>query len=334
MFKNYLITSLRNLWRYKGYSAINILGLAIGLACVILILLYVKSELSYDQFHENRDELYLLGIQTTNPQTGATNTRAIGPYRLADELEVDFADFEQIIRFAPQNGEPVEIDDRTYYEDQLSFVDAEVFQAFTFPLVKGDPSTALSDPFSVVLTDEVAQKYFGSSDPIGQIIKIRESDFKVTGIMNAIPEQSQFKFDILVSINCGPQLFSKIVLENWGEGYVWTFVKTPKNTRSENYESRLQSFADVKLESWKAFSPKIVMHPLKNLYLDSSAISGFFPGGDRTYVIAFSFIALFILIIACINFMNLATARSGIRAKEVGLRKVVGAERSQIIMQF
>ncbi|MBK8505165.1 MAG: ABC transporter permease [Saprospiraceae bacterium] len=228
MLKNYLLTSFRNLWRYKGYSIINILGLAIGLACVILILLYVKSELSYDRFHENREELFLLSIQMINPQTGAANTRAIGPYRLADELAVDFPDFEQIIRFAPQDGETVEIGDRRYEEDHLTFVDPEVFQAFTFPLTKGDPITALNDPFSVVMTEEVAQKYFGNSDPIGQVVKIRESDFKVTGIVEEIPEQSQFNFDIFVSINCAPQIFSKIVLENWGEGYVWTFVKMSK----------------------------------------------------------------------------------------------------------
>ncbi|MCB0664331.1 MAG: FtsX-like permease family protein, partial [Saprospiraceae bacterium] len=177
-------------------------------------------------------------------------------------------------------------------------------------------------------------KYFGTDEPIGKVLRIRNADFKGTGIMQEIPEQSQFDFNILISMNCAPQIFSKIVLENWGEGYVWTFVRTPDNKSPADYEDRLQAFVDVKLEAWKAASPKIIMYPLTDLYLDSANIFGWMPGGDRTYVLAFSFIAAFILLIACINFMNLATARSGIRAKEVGLRKVVGAERSQLIMQF
>lgn len=334
MLKNYFKTALRNLWRYKGYSLINLLGLAIGLACVMLIILYVRSELSYDRFHENKDQIYLLTLQTTNPQNGETTMRAIGPYRLAKELEVDFPDFPEIIRIAPQGREGIEIGDKSYQEEHVAFVDDGVFETFTFPLVKGDPKTVLQDPYSVVITPAVAQKYFGSDDPMGKVLRIREADFKITGIMEAIPETSQFDFDILISMNCAPQVFSKIVLENWGEGYVWTFVKTQENKMPEDYQSRLQSFTDVKLEAWKAASPRINMHPLKDLYLDSGTILGWIPGGDRTYVLAFSFIAAFILLIACINFMNLATARSGIRAKEVGLRKVVGAERSQLVIQF
>ncbi len=334
MLKSYLRSSLRNLWRHKGHSLINIIGLAIGMACVILILLYVKSELSYDQFHEKKDQIYLLKIQTTNPQSGAENKRAIGPYRLADELRVDFPDFESVIRFAPQSREAIEVGAETYYEENLTFVDPEIFSAFTFPLIKGNPNIALSDPHSLVLTKGIASKYFGSEDPIGKTVRIRDTEFSITGIMADVPDQSQFGFDILVSMNCAPNLFSRIVLENWGEGYVWTFVTLPPEKEPADFRSRLEDFVAAKLEAWKAFSPVLAMHPLTDLYLDSQDISGFAPGGDRTYVVAFSFIALFILIIACINFINLATARSSLRAKEVGLRKVVGAERKQLIGQF
>ena len=275
-----------------------------------------------------------MSIQATNPQNGVTNNRVFGPYRMADELEVDFPDFEHIIRFAPQGRESVEYKDQVYQEDQLTFVDPDVFQAFTFPLSQGDPMTALLDPYSIVITESIARKYFGAENPIGQVLKIRGADFKVTGIMEEIPEQSQFQFDMLVSMNCAPQIFSKIVLENWSEGYVWTFVMTSKDKTPQDYTSRLQAFTDIKLEAMKAFTPAIAMHPLPDLYLDSRNLPGFAPGGDRTYVIAFSLIAIFILLIACINFMNLATARSAVRAREVGLRKVIGAERSQLIMQF
>jgi putative ABC transport system permease protein len=334
MLKSYITTALRNLWRYRGYTLINILGLAIGLACVMLILLYVRSELSYDRFHENRDQIYLLTLQSTNPQNGVTSQRAIGPYRLADELKVDFPDLEQIIRIAPQGRETIEYQDQIYQENKLAFVDPEIFQVFTFPFSTGDPKKALEDPHSLVMTDAIAKKYFGNNNPIGQVVRIRNADFKVTGIMEEIPDQSQFKFDILVSMNSAPNVFSKIVLENWGEGYVLTLAMTKPNESPRDFAARLQDFTNVKLESWKAFSPAIIMHPLSSLYLNAGNLSGFAPGGDRTYVIAFSFIAGFILLIACINFMNLATARSAVRAREVGLRKVVGAGRSQLITQF
>lgn len=334
MFRNYLTSALRNLWRHKGHSAINILGLAIGMACLILIMLYVKSELSYDRFHQHREQIYMMNLQVTIPQTGAKENSAIGPYRLADELKVDFPDFEQVVRFAPRNGEYVEVGDQTYIEQNLTFVDPEVFEMFTFPLLQGTSENALEDPYSVVLTPEVAQKYFGTANPIGQNIRIRDLDFAVTGILQEIPDQSQFQFDILVSMNCAQQAFSRIVLENWGEGYVWTFTKVPEDKGPDDYRARLAEFTSLKLEDWEDFSPVIAMHPLGDLYLDSADFPDFAPGGDRTYVMAFSFIALFILVIACINFINLATARSSLRAKEVGLRKVVGAERSQLIGQF
>lgn len=210
MFRNYIKSALRNLWRYKGHSAINILGLAIGMACLILIMLYVKSELSYDNFHEHKSELYLLNIQTTNPQTGDQVKRVIGPYRMADELAVDFPDFEQIMRIAAMGRESVEIGDQIYIEEEnLAFVDPGVFQTFTFPLIKGNPETALEDPYSVVITPEISRKYFSEGNAIGKTMRIRDFDFAVTGIMEEIPDKSQFKCGILVSMNCAPQVFSR-----------------------------------------------------------------------------------------------------------------------------
>ena len=334
MLKNYLKSTLRNLWRYKGYSTINILGLAIGMTCLILIMLYVNWELSYDQFHEKKDRIYLLNIQTTNPQNGTVAKRAIGPYRLADELAVDFPDLEQIIRLAPRGREGVEVGEELYMEENLAFADPEVFQVFDFPLIEGDPANVLEDPYSLVVTPKIAQKYFGNANAIGQTVTIRELDFKITGIMHPIPERSQFRTDLLISMNCAPQVFSRIVLENWGEGYVWTFALTKEGFQAEDYIPRLAEFTATKLADWAEVSPVINMHPLTDLYLDSGELAGFVSGGDRNYVVAFSFIALFILIIACINFVNLSTARSSLRAMEVGLRKVVGADRSQLIGQF
>jgi putative ABC transport system permease protein len=334
MIRNYFKTAIRYLIRFKGYTLINILGLAIGMACVILIMMYVKAELSYDTFHENKDRVYRINFQTTNPQTGEVNERAIGPYRLADELKVDFPDLTGIIRFAPQGREMVEFEDQQYIEEGLVFADPEVFQMFTFPLSVGDPEKVLEDPYSLVITERVAEKYFGPEDPIGKTLTIRDNDFAVTGILNEIPPLSQFRYDIMVSMNCAQQVFSRIVLENWGEGSCNTFVMVPDEKEPADYETRFAGFIEEKLEAWQPFSPKLIMQPLPEIYLNSKEISEFEKGGDITYVYAFSFIALFILIIACINFMNLATARSTLRAKEVGLRKVVGSNRVQLISQF
>jgi len=333
MIKNYIKIAFRNLWRFRGYTLINIFGLAIGMACVMLIMMYVQSELIYDSFHVNKDRIYRLNLSVTNPQTGDVTERAIGPYRLAKEMEIDFADLE-IVRFAPQGREQVTIGDQDFQEEHLAFVDQNVFEVFTFPLVAGTPEKALIDPYSVVLSRSAAKKYFKDEEPVGKVLHIRDRDFVVTGLMENIPDNSQFRFDVLASMNCADQVFGRIVLENWGEGYVETYAMTSVGKKPDDYEKRFADFVGVKLEAWKRASPKIVMQPLPSIYLHSTDISSYARGGDITYVYAFSFIASFILIIACINFMNLATARSSMRAKEVGLRKVVGALRSQLMGQF
>jgi putative ABC transport system permease protein len=334
MIRNYLTSAWRNLKKYRGYTFINILGLALGMACVVLILNYVQHETSYDKFHDNSENIHLLNIQFTNPQSGETSIRGMGPYRLADELEVDFPDIEHIIRFVPQNQELVEYGDKQFLEENLTFVDEEVFQVFSFPLLVGSPTEVLKNPFSVVVSEKSAQKYFGTTKAIGEVLRIRGEDFVVSGIMEDIPKNSQFQFEVMVSLNCGPQIFSRIVLENWGEITSWTFVSLPDDKLPIDYTARLSSFTEDKLSIFRAGAPIIGMSPLSRLYLHSQDILGWVPGGDINYVLAFSFIAFFILLIACINFMNLATARSSLRAREVGLRKVVGANRSQLIGQF
>ena len=338
MLKNYLTTAIRGLIKHKEYSLINILGFSLGLASVFVILLFVNEELNFDRFHSNKDRIYRINIAVTNPQSGEVSKRAVGPYRLAKELKPDFPDIPHIIRFASRGRELVQYKDKIFYEEELVFVDPDVFTVFTFPLLQGDPALALKEPYSVVITEEIATKYFGEEQPIGKTITFRDNDFKVTGIMEPLGKKplapTQFNFNMLVSLNAAEQLFSRIVLENWGEGSSETFVLLPEGKDPDDYQQRLAAFVESKLGSWAQFSPRLELQPLTKIYLYSQDIASFVAGGDIIYVYSFSAIALFILIIACINYMNLATARSANRAKEVGLRKVVGAQRFQLIGQF
>ncbi len=334
MLRSYVKTALRSLLKHKEYSLINILGLAIGMACVIMILLYVREEMSFDRFHVNKNRIYRLNLSMTNPQTGEQSQRAIGSYRLAREMEPEFPDIPNIIRFAPQGRTLVEYQDQRFYEEGLAFVDPDVFAVFTFPLLQGDPASCLADPFSVVISQEIAARYFGEAEPVGKVLTFEDNDFKVTGILDEPPGNTQLQLNMLASMNCADKVFSRIVLENWGEGSCETYVMLPEGAAAADFDGRLAAFVEVKLEAWKKASPEIVMQPLPDIYLHSQRISSFMTGRDITYVYAFTAIAIFILLIACINFMNLATARSAARAREVGLRKVVGALRHQLVWQF
>ncbi|NQV19135.1 MAG: ABC transporter permease [Armatimonadetes bacterium] len=325
---------LRNLRHHKKYSIINILGLAIGMASVILILLYVTEELSYDRFQTNRDRIYRFLISISYPNTGTSQSMAIGAYRMADELRPDFMDLPDLIRIAPNDEMTITHNNKTFIETKFAFVDDEIFNVFSFELISGDPEIALKDPFSVVVSREIAQKYFGSEDAVGQALHFEENDFTITGILAPIPGNTQFDFNMLASMNCAQQVFNRIVLENWGEAFVENYLMLPEGKKPADYHDRFAAFIDVKLEAWKSVSPKITLQPLSEIYLQSENIQSYFGGGNIAYVLAFSAIALIILIIACINFMNLATARSAKRAKEVGMRKVAGAQRGQIIQQF
>jgi len=326
--------AFRNLLHHKKYSFINILGLAIGMASVILILLFVSDELSYDRFQTNYDRIHRVIVKISNPYTGDSNEMAIGAYRLANELKPDFPDLSGIVRFAANDELTITHNNKTFVENKFVYVDDGVFQMFSFKLLSGDPETALKDPFTVVITKDVAQKYFGSEDPVGKSLHFADNDFTITGILAPPAGNTQFDANIMASMNCASQVFNRIVLENWGEGFVETYVMLPEGSKSEDYSERLSTFLNVKLESWKSYSPEIILQPMNEIYLQSQHILSYLSGGNITYVLIFTFIAIIVLIIACINFMNLATARSAKRAKEVGMRKVVGAVRKQIILQF
>ncbi len=326
MLKNYLKIALRNIRRQKGYSFINIAGLAIGMACCILILLWVQDELSYDRFHENAGDIYrvIQDIKFADHDT----TWAITQGPLGPSLKADFPEIINATRITGR-GFRLTYGDKSF-DEALRMADGSIFEMFTFPLVKGDPATALSDPHSIVITEEMAEKYFGEEDPLGKTIKAdNQWDFQVTGILKKVPRNSHLQFDFLIPFIFGREL--NYTVDNWRNSQFRTYVQLKNGVPVQEVIQKISGYLYEKPTLEK--DAKLNLQPLTRIHLYSNYEFDS-AHGDITYVTIFSIIAFFILFIACINFMNLATAKSGNRAKEVGMRKVAGAHKTDIVRQF
>jgi putative ABC transport system permease protein len=326
MIKNYIKVALRNLTKHKGYSLINIAGLAIGMACCILILLWVQDEWSFDRFHKNADNICRV-IQDINFSDHST-TWAITQGPLGPSLKEDFP---EIINFTRVTGRRFRL---TYgdhsFDEILGMADGSIFEMFTFPLTEGDPKTALSDPHSIVLTDEMAKKYFGDENPLGKVLKADDQyDFVVTGVIQEFPRNSHFRYDFLIPFIFGREL--KYTVDNWRNSQFSTYVQIQEGVPYQKVVQKISDYLYKKPTIEK--DANLNLQPLTRIHLFSNYEFDR-PHGDITYVTIFSMIAFFILLIACINFMNLTTARSTNRAREVGMRKVAGAYRRDLVRQF
>jgi len=335
MLRNYLKIALRQVRRQKGYAFINVSGLAMGIACCLFILLFVRDELSYDRFHENADRIVRLieDVHTTSQTLyQATSAPAMGPNLLQDYPEVLHA-----VRFL-RTDRLLQHGDHRFLEDHIVFADSLVFEVFDYPLLRGDPKTALTAPYSVVLAASVARKYFGEADPLGKTMTLEnEQTLTVTGVLGELPRNAHLQFDIMLSFTTLEAMVGSNLHENWGWNSYYTYLLLPEGYDPARLEDKLPDFLERHIGDWlrsRGFSYTLHVQPLTEIYLHSSRILEPGAGGNVAYLYLFSSIAVFILIIACINFMNLATARSAGRAKEVGLRKVVGAQRGQLAMQF
>jgi putative ABC transport system permease protein len=323
IIKSYIKIFFRNLIKQKGYSFINILGLALGLAGCILVFLWIQDEMSYDKFHSNRDELCLAGqIQNfPNRQVIVEITPpAIGPALKKDYPEIINSARVTSIECGLNLG-------GTIFYEKVHFADTSFFEMFTFPLVRGDAKTVFSDLSSIVITENIAKKYFAKSDPIGQIIKLdNQHDFKVSGVFKNIPRNSSLKFNYLVPV----ENIKKwgIGLDGWGAARFYTFVQLQKNLPYQDVSLKISDLFRRYMS--KKNIRDVFLHPFSRFHLYS--VDG--KGGLINYIRIFSIIALFVLFIACINFINLTTARAPTRALEVGIRKVVGANRSNLVKQF
>ncbi len=329
MFKNYLKIALRNIRKHKGYSFINIAGLAIGVASCLLLFLWVQDELSYDRYHDNADRIYRVVSQYEaegKVRRSAKTSAPVGP-----ALVNDFPEIEKAVRFS-RNGFVVSYQNKRFVE-QVYFTDPEIFDAFTFPLVKGNPKNALKEPHSIVISEEMSRKYFGDEDPSGKIITLGERrDYKITGIFKDIPQNSHFRFHFL-------GLFSDYAsrhFDQWGISNYWTYILVSENFSLDEFKAKSPQFVEKYRgkESRYVFKTSYPLQALTRIHLHSNLRGEHRPNSNIGTIYIFSAIAVFILLIACLNYINLSTARYALRAKEVGLRKVVGATRPQLIKQF
>jgi putative ABC transport system permease protein len=346
MLKNYILVALRNLWRHRGYTLINVLGLTIGLASTILILLYVINEMTYDRFHEKSDRIYRVWISGSMPATEMRHAVTSPP--MAEALLNDYPEVEQSVRLRLSGGWIVRQGDRIFNEtdEDFIFADSTFFDVFSFKLLKGDPGTCLTEPRSIVLTEEYARKYFGDEDPIGQTLKIEQDTnlSVITGVMEDIPQNSHFHFNMLGSLNTIGNSRST----NWLNHNYHTYVVLQEGTDPVEFESRLremllkyvgpmiQQFLGVDIEQFEASgnSYGYKVQKMTDIHLHSDLQYELEANGNPLYVYVFLVAAILMLAMAGVNFMNLATARSTTRAREVGLRKVVGSRRRQLVIQF
>ncbi|MCP5104235.1 MAG: FtsX-like permease family protein, partial [bacterium] len=331
MFKNYLKIAVRNFLKHKAYSFINIAGLALGLAACILILLYVRDEINHDRYHKNADRIYRVTTRDTSEDRVRDLAYSFAP--LAPALLTDIPDISHAVRFFPYSAAVKATREKCFQEDRFFFVDPEVFEVFTFPLKKGNPETVLKAPFSIVITEETAEKYFAGESALGKTLNVEgKFDFKVTGILENVPDNSHFTFDFLVPMDNVEDVLG------WKPHWYWppmyTYILLPGNYPASRLEDQFPGFLGKHIGKWAKGMRKLRLQPLTSIYLHSNLESEIEPTGNIAYVYIFSSIALFILFLACINFMNLATARSERRAREVGMRKVMGAQRFQLTRQF
>jgi putative ABC transport system permease protein len=327
MLKNYLKIALRNIQKHKTYSAINIVGLAVGMACCLLIFFWVQDEFRFDRFHVNKNQIYQV-YSELKYQDGQSRIHTGSYYPLAKILKVEISEVAEALRYEEAANILVKYGEKSTTNNTVGLADPAFFKVFSFPIINGNAETALSDLNSIVITERMAQKYFGEKDPIGKILNVHsQADLVVTGVMKNVPYHSSLQFDCIIPF---AWQFGQSGNEptHWGGNPLNTFILISEHADQANIVPKINNL-------FKKYNPTdkvqvdFHVHPLTRLHLYS-------PGGGGLIILIkiSSLIALFVLIIACINFMNLSTARSATRSNEVGLRKVVGAKKVNLVLQF
>jgi len=333
MFRSYLKIARRNLFKDKSYSAINIFGLSVGMASFLLILFYVTDELSFDKFHDDYERIYRVTEvnHSENGKTEMANTYSgIGP-----ALQNDFPEVESFVRLYVAEVSVSNGSEKKFMESKFTYADSSFWEIFNFKLLQGDPSTALSNPFSVVLTQSMATKYFGKEDAIGEVLKVDDKfSYQVTGIIQDVPDNSHLSFDFLASFTSLQQLIGGYMFNNWHYPPMYTYARIPAENNLDVVEGKFPGMVEKYLGKLVAEQRGFALQPLSEIHTSTNYTNEIGKSTDLTYLYVLTTTAFLILAIACINFMNLSLAKSMGRSGEVGVRKVFGAVRKQIIIQY
>jgi len=328
MFKNYVLVTLRNLRKNSVFSMLNILGLAVGMAVFILITLYLQYELSFDKYHDKAERIYRV----------IREGKAFTPAPLGPELKEKIPEVESVARILFSNNVLVTNEQNNFLEDNFYWASPEIFNIFSVPFISGNPLTALNNPESIVLSQTMAKKYFGEEDPMGKTLTILERyPFKVSGVFKDMPANSHFVMNFVVPYKDYFQITGNDI-NGWSSNYSYTYFLLQEGASPREMESKIAPLIEYPL--MKSFGAKepypqyFFIQPMLDIHLHSHLMQEIQANNDIKYIILFSSVAFLILLIACFNYMNLATARSLRRSKEVGLRKVVGAQKMQLILQF
>jgi putative ABC transport system permease protein len=343
MIRNYLKSALRNITRHKFISSINIFGLTVGLTCCLLILTYIINENSYDKYNSNANDTYRV-TRTFYSQPGVESLHlsSVAP-PFGPLLQNAFSDIKKMTRVIPTGTSALHYKEKLFNEKGTFVADENFFDVFDVDIAKGDPHTALTDPYSIMLSEGIAKKYFGDEDPMNKGLRLDDNkhEFKVTGVFKAFPKNAHLHPEMLLSFNTlkDSTVFGKIdLIADFGGNFIYTYLLFPKGYNAARIESQLPAFLDKYVNLGGTvkthLQTKLDFQKLTDIHLRSHLDDEIEQNGDIKRVYIFSAIALFILLIACINYMNLATARSVLRAKEIGIRKVIGAQRQEIISQF
>ncbi len=337
MLKNYLKVAARNLLEHKAYSFINIFGLAVGLACCGVILLYVQNELGYDKYHQDAEQLYRVAV--LKDATGISQGQASATCGLAEVLQKDYPEVIAAARlFKSNESAVVKIEEQQFTEERFYFADSTLFKLFAIPFLRGNAETALIHPNSIVVSRQIAEKYFRRLDILGKVVTVnlnnRNVDFKITGVVANAPENTHFKYDVLAYFeNAEMVVPNPDFFISWFVYPAWTYIKLREGFPTAAFEDKLAHVVKKYFPPTRQNS-RLFLQPVQDIHLTSQLENEIEANNDILYIYIFSGVALLVLVIACINFMNLTTARSIHRAKEVGMRKVLGAYRTQLVKQF
>lgn len=330
MLKNLLKTAFRHILKHPGYSFLNILGLTLGITSAIFLIIYVSDEVSYDRYHAKADRIYRVSSTIKEPDDHFTWIVAQIPF--GPQVAHDYPEVESVVRFINMPRALYKFEDKEFNEGNFYYVDSTMFDIFSYKVLKGEVKSALLSPKKIILTEKIANKYFGKTDPIGKTLTTGTDTYEVTGVIEDVPTNSHFRFDALAARNNLPKN-----LGNWGNFGVFTYILLPEKTDAKAFEKKLEGMYDAYMktifESLK-ITIRYNLEPLTKIHLYSTNAQEPEPTGSVTYVVIFAIVAIFLVLIAAMNYMNLATARSTRRAREVGLRKVVGSRRTPLILQF